>query len=126
MVSDASFFITSTSSFSILKRFDPTKLTLEQLFLIKEDLGIRLKQPVDEENKKQQEEEFLAYQDIPENDLNSRKCTIPMLKEVLKFCGRKTTGNKSAMVQETKKGPLTNAKCSNQATEVELFVKSDF
>ena len=91
------FSITSTSSFSILKCLDPTKLTLEQLFLIKQDLGVRLKQPVDEENKKQQEEEFLAHQEIPENDLNSRKHTIPMLKEVLKFCGWKTTGNKSAM-----------------------------
>ena len=109
-----------------MKRLDPTKLTLEQLFLIEEDLGVHLKKTVDEENKKQQEEEFLAYQDIPENDLNSRKHTIPMLKEVLKFYGRKTTGNKSAMVKEIKKCPLTDAKHSNKAFEIELFMKLAF
>ena len=87
------FVITSTSAFSILKRLDPTKLTLEQQHLIEQDLGVRLKQPEDEEERKQQEDDFLQCQEIPEDELNSRKCTIQVLKKVLKFHGRKTTGN---------------------------------
>ena len=67
------FTFTLTSSFSTLKHLDPTTLSNNHRTLIEEDLVMCLKDPEDKEFEIAKKEECLAHQDMPVEDLNSKK-----------------------------------------------------